>query len=138
MKNKKKAHIDTYETVYSVDLVVANESVTLEQLKKLYKYSDSKELDDFVTDGVCSTSTCIRKTDGKAMCLVKYNHPSSYLKSKRDLEVDLINTCCHEAIHVMMDIYSYIEEKIDTSMQEVFAYNVGWAAECIYKTLTKK
>lgn len=138
MKNKKKAHIDTYETVYSVDLVVANESVTLEQLKKLYGYSDSEELDDTMMNAVCTASRCIRKVDNKPICLVKYNHPSSYLKSKRDLEVDLINTCCHEAIHVMMDIYSYIEEKIDTSMQEVFAYNVAWVAECIYKTLTKK
>lgn len=138
MKNKKKAHIDTYETVYSVDLVVANESTTVEQLKKLYKYADSKELDDTIVDAVCTASRCIRKVDNKPICLVKYNHPSSYLKSKRDIEIDLINTCCHEATHVMMDIYSHIGENIDTSMQEVFAYNIGWAAECIYKTLTKK
>ena len=138
MKNKKKAHIDTYETIYSVDLVVANESATLEQLKKLYKYSDSEELDDFITDAVCSMSRCIRKTDGKAICLVKYNHPSSYLKSKQDIDVDLINTCCHEACHVMLHIYDHIGEAVDTNRQEVFAYNVGWAAECIYKTLTKK
>lgn len=138
MKNKKKAHIDTYETVYSVDLVVANESVTLEQLKKLYKYSDSNELEDTIVNAVCTASRCIRKVDNKAVCLVKYNHPSPHLKSKRDLEVDLINTCCHEAAHVTMDIYDYIGETVDTNRQEVFAYNVGWAAECIYKTLTKK
>ena len=89
-------------------------------------------------NAVCTASRCIRKVDNKPICLVKYNYPSSYLKSKRDIEVDLINTCCHEATHVIMDIYAHIGETIGTDRQEVFAYSVGWAAECIYKTLTKK
>ena len=39
MKNKNKAIIDTYETMYDIDIVVANRGVTLEKLQKLFVYS---------------------------------------------------------------------------------------------------
>ena len=138
MKNKKKAYIDTYETVYPIHLVVANEEVTLEALRKLYTYSDDKELDDSIINAVCVTARAKRKSDGRYISLVKFNHPSSYLSKKDDIQADMINTYAHEACHVVLDTYEFIEEQPCTQHQEVFAYQVGWVTECIYRTLSKK
>lgn len=138
MKNKKKAYIDTYETVYPIHLVVANEEVTIEALRKLYTYADDKELDDTITNCVCSTVRAKRKSDGRYISLVKFNYPSLYIKNKSEIQADMVNTYAHEACHVVLDTYEFIEEQPCTSHQEVFAYQVGWVAECIYKTLSKK
>lgn len=135
-KNKKKAYIDTYETVYPMHLVVANEEVTLEQLKKLYCFSDNSILDDAVINGICTTSTVKRISDGRYMSLVKFNRNTDI--KNIDKKLDLINTIAHEAVHVVLDTYDYIGEKVNAQFQEAFAYQVGWTAECIYKTLNKK
>ena len=50
MKNKKKARIDTYNTIYDMDVVVANELVTLKKLRELFEYTDGKELEELYTN----------------------------------------------------------------------------------------
>ena len=117
MKTKKdnktvsnsKAIIDTYTNVYPVDLVVANKYVTLEELKELYVYSDNLELDEEVINGDASTCTVKRKSDNKFCILVKYNHPSKYITDKK---LDFINICSHEATHVALDIYEFIQQRV--------------------------
>lgn len=138
MKNKKKAYIDTYETVYPIHLVVANEEVTLDTLRKSYTYADDKELDNSVIETVCTVVRAKRKSDGRYISLVKFNHPSSYLNTQTEIQADMVNTYAHEACHVVLDTYEFIEEQPCTQHQEVFAYQVGWVAECIYRTLSKK
>lgn len=135
-KTKKKHIIDTYTTMYFVDIVVANQYTTLEELKKLYSYSDKVELDDLVLNGDCTTTFCLRKSDNKPVCLVKYNGPSDI--KGLDPILDLINTVCHEAGHCVMDIYRSIGQDICPCSQEPVCYFLGYVAECIYKTLTKK
>lgn len=135
-KNKKKAYIDTYETVYPIHLVVANEEVTLEQLKKLYVFSNDEPLDNSISEGCCTTSMVKRISDDRYISLVKFNNLSKI--KNIDPQVDLVNTCAHEATHVVLDTYDYIGDGVCTKHQESFAYQVGWVAECIYKTLTKK
>ena len=135
MKNKK-SFIDTYETIYPVHLVVANENVTLEQLKELYCYADDKELDDSIMNAVCTTSRCKRKDDDRNISLVKFNHPTRV--KNIDIKADMINTYAHEATHVALDIYDFIREQISVDYQEQLAYLIAWIAECIYKTLSKK
>lgn len=144
MKNNKtnrnsrhsKAIIDTYETIYSVDIIVANKHSTLEQLKKILIYSDGIELDEGILQCICTVSTCKRLSDNKYCILVKYNRDSG-IKSV-DKKLDFINTVCHESGHVVLDIYRYMEELVDTNHQEMFCYLLGHVGECIYKTLTKK
>lgn len=135
MKNKK-SRIDIYENIYPCWLAVANESVTLEQLKEMFVFSNGDELDDCITDGVATTARVKRKSDGRYMCLVKYNHPTKV--KDVDILLDKINTISHEALHVGFDTFAFIEETPDTDKQETMAYLVGWAAECIYKTLFNK
>lgn len=133
---KNKSYIDTYTTIYSVDLVVANTYTTLEQLKKLYKFSDDTELDEIITDNWATTCTATRKSDGKNILLVKYNankEPKWVNKS-----YDLIDTCAHEATHCWLDICSLIGYHVDLDNQESTAYHIGYFTQCIYKTLTKK
>lgn len=133
MKNKKSI-IDTYETIYYVDLVVANKYTTLEELKELYTYSDGQELDDCVMSADASTCTARRKSDGKDCIIVKHNKDCKWKNKK----LDFINTISHEAGHVCLDIYERVGQNICNCSPEPFCYLLGWAAECIYTTWTKK
>ena len=133
---KKKKHIDIYETPYGVHIVIANEAVTLEDLRKKYKYCDDEELDDYFTQFIATTAKCIDKATGRHVILVKYNSSTS-IKGV-DKKLDLINTVSHEALHVALDIYAYIGQDVDVNNNEALAYFVGWISERIYKTWTKK
>lgn len=43
---KSKGSIDTYNTIYPIDFIVASNSIKLVDLQKLLQYSDKTELDD--------------------------------------------------------------------------------------------
>ena len=135
MKNKK-SYIDTYKTLYPVDIVVANETVTLEKLRKLYTTCEGTELSEEVMDCVASASRAKRISDDKYVILIKYNHPT--MVKGIDKEADLVSTCAHEATHAALDIFEYIEEIPCTQHQETLAYLIEYVAACIYKTLRKK
>ena len=130
-----KSIIDTYTTIYYVDIVVANKYTTIEELKQLYTYCDGAELDDRVTSCECTTSTCTRISDNKHVILVKYNRDSAVKGTNKQL--DLINTAAHEAGHVVLDIYDHMNQQVCNCSPEPFCYLLGYAAECIYKTLKK-
>ena len=133
----KKKYIDIYPTIYRVDLVVANEAVTLKDLQKKYTYVDGTELDENITaDCIASTSTCRDKETGKYIILVKYVADTKV--KGIDKKLDLLDTAAHEATHVCMRIYSKIGEDVyKDDSNELLAYLLGWATECIYKTLKK-
>lgn len=130
-----KSIIDTYTTIYYVDIVVANKYTTIEELKQLYTYCDGAELDDRVTDCECTTSACTRISDNKNVILVKYNRDSAVKGTNKQL--DLINTAAHEAGHVVLDIYDHMNQQVCNCSPEPFCYLLGYVAECIYKTLKK-
>lgn len=132
----KKSIIDTYTTIYFVDIVVANKYATLDELKELYIYSDGVELDDEITSGVCTTSRCKRKSDNKDVVLIKYNRNSDIKNVNKTL--DFINTVCHESGHAVLDIYEHMNQNVCNCSSEPFCYLLGYVAECVYKTLTKK
>lgn len=132
----KKSIIDTYTTIYFVDIVVANKYTTVDELKELYIYSDGVELDDEITSGVCTTSRCKRKSDNKDVVLIKYNRDSDIKNINKTL--DLVNTVCHESGHVVLDIYEHMNQNVCNCSSEPFCYLLGYVAECVYKTLTKK
>ena len=131
-----KSIIDTYTTIYYVDIVVANRYATLKELKELYTYCDGVELDEQILNCICTTSTCIRKSDNKSVILIKYNKDSEI--KGLDKKVELINTICHEAGHAVLDIYEHMRQNVCNCSSELFCYLLGYIGECIYKTLTKK
>jgi hypothetical protein len=132
----KKSIIDTYETIYNVDIVVANKYATLEELKELYIFSDKVELDEGILNGDCTASTCYNKSNDKPVVLIKYNHPTKIKGKNKTL--DFVNTVCHEAGHAVLDIYDFIGQNVNADSSEPFCYLLGYIAECVYKTLTKK
>ena len=136
MKNKTKAIIDTYETMYCIDIVVANKEVSIEKLRKLFAYPDGAELDTFITDGIATTAVVNRISDNKTCILIKYNHDSAVKSVNK--KTDFINTIAHESLHAVLDIYDIIEQKVCTCSSEPLCYLIGYIAECAYKTLTKK
>lgn len=134
MKKNNKAIINTYKTIYSVDIVVANKYTTLEQLQKLYCYYDNVELDKDILDGVGSCSRCRRKSDKHPIALIKWNADIPYYKVE-DKKAYMINTMSHEALHAAIDIYEYMGQNITFDSTEPLAYLVGWITECIYNTV---
>lgn len=136
MKKQKKAIIDTYETLYDVDIVVANRQVSLEKLQKLYTYPDGVVLDSFIVDAIATTAVVKRISDNKTCILIKDNKDSD-VKSI-DKKLDHINTIAHKSLHAVLDIYDIIQQKVCTCSPEPMCYLIGYIAACVYKTLTKK
>lgn len=134
MKNK---HIDTYPTIYGVDIVIANKYTTIQDLKDIICYSDGEELDNSWEDYEAYTSTCKYKETGRYCILVKHNNTIPYKGEK--LRDRLINCAAHEALHVVIYLQNFSNQKIDVKDDcEYLAYFVGWATEHIYDTWTKK
>lgn len=69
--SKNKKHLDIYKTLYPVKLVVANEYVTLEDLKKRFMYVDDAELDEEINGGFASTTRVYDKKNKKGICTNK-------------------------------------------------------------------
>ena len=136
MKKQKKAIIDTYETLYDIDIVVANRQVSLDKLRKLYTYGDGVMLDDFIADGLSTTAVVKRISDNKTCILIKDNKDTD-VKSI-DKKLDHINTIAHESLHAVLDIYDIIDQKVCSCSSEPMCYLIGYIAQCAYKTLTKK
>lgn len=136
MKNKG-ARIDTYNTQYDIDFVVANSKVTLEKLRELYYYADEEELDDTWDNGGAITCLLKRKSDNAVVVLIRYVGKSQH-KSSGDKLLDIVNAASHEATHVAIDIYNSTGATIDVENQETFAYFVGYITERILKTLLNK
>lgn len=136
MKKQKKAIIDTYETLYGIDIVVANRQVSLEKLQKLYTYPDGVVLDNFIVDALATTAIVKRISDNKTCILIKDNKDSD-VKSI-DKKLDYINTIAHESLHAVLYVYDIIEQKVCTCTPEPMCYLIGYIAECVYKTVTKK
>ena len=132
-------NIDIYSnSIYDYDLIVASSNVTLEELQKSYEYTNGDPLDSDITNPCASCCTVRRKSDCHVVCLVKLNHYDGTLKTKTDKQFWLINTCSHEALHYLFDLCNAIYQTPSVECQEPFAYILGWATECIYKTWTKK
>lgn len=130
-------HIDTYSTIYNVDIAVANKEVTFKDLQKKYKYPDDSELVENDDNPIAYAERLVDKNTGHAVILIKYCRDNDV--KGVDKRADFINTIAHEATHAAMYIYSKIGEKVfvDDS-NELLSYLIGWISECIYKTWTKK
>lgn len=135
MKNNK-SRIDTYNTIYNVVLIVANQYSTIEEIRNVVEYTDGTDIDEDILTGCATVVLCRRKEDLLDAILVKYNHPLNI--KNIDKNIDLINTVAHEAGHVALRIYQHMDQDICQCSHEPFCYLLGWAAECIYKTVKNK
>ena len=140
---KRKAYIDVYKSMYPLELVVVNGSVTLEQLRKQYCEIDGTEIEDFDRSRWGAvTFKGIRKSDEHRVVIVWLQNPEDvyYVKGTTRLEKEqsYVSVIAHEAAHVALTTYSTIGEGICTVDQEPFAYYMQWIVECIYKTMSKK
>lgn len=133
--NMKNKHIDTFETIYGVDVVVANKEVTVEDLRELYTYSDGVEIEDTSYEAV--TCTCKNKETGRFVILVWYRD-MRILKGESP-KLRYINAASHEAFHVVNDLMDFSNQEVDPrKSNEFMAYMVGYFTERIYNTWTKK
>ena len=49
-----RSRIDTYETIYSVVMIVANQYTTIEEIRDVVEYCDGTEIEeDVMTEGLC-------------------------------------------------------------------------------------
>jgi hypothetical protein len=128
----KVSRIESYDTIYGVVLIVANQYATIEEIREIVEYLDGSEMDDGVMDNCANVTICKRKSDGKDCVFVKYNCDCGYASNKK---VDFINTVSHEAGHVALRIYEHMDQNVCFCSSEPFCYLLGWAAECIYKTI---
>lgn len=140
---KRKAYIDVYKSMYPLELVVVNGSVTLEQLRKQYCEIDGTEIENFNRCKVDAiTFKGIRKSDEHRVVIVWLQNPEDvyYPKGTTRLEKEqnYLSIIAHEASHVALTTYDTIGEGICTVDQEPFAYYMQWIVECIHKTTSKK
>jgi len=129
----KNSRIDTYETIYNVVLIVANQYATIEEIREVVEYGDGEEIDEDIMKNCANVTLCRRKSDKQDAILVKYNCTVNIVGINKKL--DLINTVSHEAGHVALRIYQHMDQDICQCSPEPFCYLLGWAAECIYKTI---
>ena len=136
---KTKGHIDTYKSMYPVLLVVANKDVTIEELRKQFLECDGTELqDDDMNRTTGIVIRAIRKSDERAVILVRMNGEDKFYKDKLERKIEFISRIAHEAAHVALTTYERIDEHVCDRCQEPFAYYIGWIVECICKTVFKK
>ena len=131
-KTKKKGIIRKYNNdIYKIELVVADKYTTLEQLKKNYTYYDGEPLDDEMMKTSACTARCKDIKTDAPVSIVKFN------ETVKDDKLWFTNCAAHEATHVALDMYEAIHQNLCFCSSEPFCYLVGWATECIYKTLMK-
>lgn len=137
IKNKlSRPTICRYETLYNVDIVIADDKVTLEQLNKQFKFADGNDLPTDILDGYATTSTVNDRVTGKNCSLIKFNDFGN--KTKQEKALITADCIAHEAMHSALDIFAHIGEEVDPSKSnEPLAYLVGYIAKCTYKTLNK-
>lgn len=129
----KNSRIDAYETIYNVVLIVANQYTSIEEIREVVEYYDGEEIEEDIMKQCANVTLCRRKSDKQDAILVKYNKTISIVGINKT--VDLINTISHEAGHVALRIYQHMDQDICQCSPEPFCYLLGWAAECIYKTI---
>jgi len=137
IKNKlSRPTICRYETLYGVDIVVADDKVTLEQLNKQFKFADGDDLSTDILDGGATTSAVNDRVTGKCCSLIKFNDFGN--KTKQEKALTIAEYISHEAMHAALDIFAHIGENVDPSKSnEPLAYLVGYIAKCAYKTLNR-
>ena len=129
--SKKKLIVDRYNpNIYPWDLYVVK-NFTVDQVAKLFNLD--KNLLKGAWDGITITGVKYKNsTDTCTLVLL-----DAEALRKKDIYYK-INTCSHEAQHYVLDVMGSIgNENYYADTQEPYCYLLGWATECIYRTLIK-
>ena len=140
---KKDKHIDIYPNeTWCFNLVVCNDSITLEDINKEYcgeyddeGYEKNFEYDVSNTDAI--TTVLYTRKDHQPVYFCWYTHNMKLIPNDSEDEC-LINTISHESYHIIFDLIADKGDKLVDDNQEAAAYLLGWVAECIYKTVKKQ
>lgn len=131
-KIRKKCIIDKYtQPIYIPNNIYVCKNYTKKDLDKLFEFTDHSSI--YLEDDSNIASVCYGVVDKKndIQCIVVLLN-ISYGKEYKE-----INTIAHEAFHVAYRLLETCGAPLDDSTNECYAYLVGWAAECIYKTAIK-
>ena len=130
-------NIDIYPTIYDIDLAVCNSKCSNNDIKKNFITLFKKELTDEDLNSDCRgyTFRLLSRKDNKTTILVRIFRSEG--KTKKEKDIDLLNTIVHEATHVLLDTHSKIGDNISLDYQEPAAYYMGWIVSNIYKTYFK-
>lgn len=129
--DKKKCIIDKYNTVYGFNLfVILNPDKTVVDKRFVFKDDDTSIIDDEWSEYAAYTVRgAYDKTIGEYCEIIVINK----LKNTSDD----INTFAHESFHAAVDVLEACHIKLSEDTNEVFAYLIGYFAECVNKTASK-
>lgn len=134
--NNNKSIIDTYTTMYPVDIVVCNKYTTIKDIAKKYKYTNGEEI---TYD--CSTSDAItikaKSKKDNSNCIIIY-HIQDFGSTSKERNEERLKTIVHECIHAALFTYELIDSDVSLDSQEPFAYYIEYIFGCVLKTLNKK
>ena len=130
-------NIDIYQTIYNIDLAVCSTKCSNDNIKKYFVKLSKEELTDSDLEYNCRgyTINLLSRKDYTPTTLVRILNVEG--KTKKERDIDLLNTIAHEATHVLLDTYSRMNENISLDYQEPAAYYMGWIVGNIYKTYFK-
>lgn len=136
--NKRKTIIDKYiQPIYVPHILYVCKNYTKDKIDKLFEFVDGSSI--FVDNkGTYMATTCygVKEKATNKLCIVVLLEECVSSKYKKDKD-EVNSTVAHEAFHVADEILKYCEISLDEGSKEAYAYMVGWAAECIFKTVAK-
>lgn len=130
---KRKKIIDKYtQPIFIPHELVVCKNITIEELNKLYCYSNDKDLEPFDTVDAATYRAIDRSTRNKILVIVLNMEYMS--KAKLQEKIDI---CSHEALHATSSILQECGIYLTDESEEVYAYMEGWVTKCIYETMMK-
>lgn len=128
---KKKCIIDKYDTVYGFSLyVVVNPEKKL--VDDYFEWEDEENSSILTDDGfIAYTNTGVHDKRYNKQCVVVI------FNRVEDNALEKLNTCAHEALHVVLSIMRSVDIPLSSDSEEAFAYLQGWVTEKIFKTASK-
>lgn len=104
------------------------------KLKTLFKFSDDYDIERDFEGSNGMTFYLIKNVKEDRLCILVILN----MKSLSEYDTDqAINTIAHEAFHVAHETLNYCGVEFTANANETYAYFIGWAAQCIYKTYIK-
>lgn len=137
----KDCIIDEYPTPFCCKYFCIVINPDMEVLNKRFYFlkddkddKDDKEkpflnVEDYNYDSLTLINVRDREHNGNSTIVVVYFN-------SKDRE-DLVNTVAHEAFHVVSALMTAANIPMSEDTEECYAYNVGYIAECYWKTLNK-
>ena len=136
-KNSKKKNniIRKFEQpIFIPKILYVCKYCTKEFMDKHFEFSDHTSIVEDSDNYSATTSYGVRDKTTDKLCIVVQLNKSLIDNVKSNTE-EIWSTCAHEAFHVADEILKQCDTTLTDSNKETYAYMVGWAAVCIFKTV---